>query len=89
MLKHEIKNNLIKILVDEGILDPSALYSNLITLTDLDLIELEVRRQIQLDKLRLEQDEIIRLKQLEWEERMMEQKVSMQKEKTEMEEREK
>ena len=37
MLKHEIKNVLIKFLVDEEILDPSALSSILITQTDLQL----------------------------------------------------
>ena len=89
MLKHEIKNILIKFLVDEEILDPSALSSILITQTDLQLRELEVQRQIQLEKLRLEQEERklereerIRVEQLEREERM-------QKEKIEMEERQK
>ena len=57
MLKHEIKNILIKFLVDEEILDPSALSSILVTQTDLQLRELEVQRQIQLEKLRLEQEE--------------------------------
>ena len=77
MLKHEIKNLLIKFLVDEEILDPSALSSILITQTDLQLRELEVQRQIQMEKLRLEQEERklereerIRVEQLEREERM-------------------
>ena len=82
MLKHEIKNILIKFLVDEEILDPSALSSILITQTDLQLRELEIQRQIQLEKLKLEQEERIRVERLEREERM-------QKEKLEMEEREK
>ena len=82
MLKHEIKNILIKFLVDEEILDPSALSSVLITRTDLQLRELEIQRQIQLEKLKLEQEERIRVEQLEREERK-------QKEKLEMEEREK
>ena len=89
MLKHGIKNILIKFLVDEEILDPSALSSILITQTDLQFRELEVQRQIQLEKLRLEQEERklereerIRVEQLEREERM-------QKERLEMEEREK
>ena len=64
MLKHEIKNILIKFLVDEEILDPSALSSFLVTQTDLQLRELEVQRQIQLEKLRLEQEEKIRVEQL-------------------------
>ena len=57
MLKHEIKNILIKFLVDEEVLDPSALSSVLITQIDLQLRELEVQRQIQLQKLRLAQEE--------------------------------
>ena len=70
MLKHEIKNILIKFLVDEEILDPSALSPVLITQTDLQLRELEIQRQIQLENLRLEQEEKIRVEQLEREERM-------------------
>ena len=89
MLKHEIKNLLIKFLVDEEILDPSALSSILVTQTDLQLRELEVQRQIQLEKLRLEQEEKIRVEQLEREERKLEREERMQKEKLEMEEREK
>ena len=54
MLKHEIKNILIKFLVDEEILDPSALASVLITHTELHLQDLGVQRHIQLEKLRLE-----------------------------------
>ena len=89
MLKHEIKNILIKFLVDEEILDPSALSSILVTQTDLQLRELEVQRQIQLEKLRSEQEEKIRVEQLEREERKLEREERMQKEKLEMEEREK
>ena len=85
MLKHEIKNILIKFLVDEEILDPSALSSILITQTDLQLRELEVQRQIQLEKLRLEQEERIRVEQLEREERMQKEKLAMEKEKLAME----
>ena len=89
MLKHEIKNILIKFLVDEEILDPSALSSVLITQTDLQLRELEIQRQIQLEKLRLEQEERIRVEQLEREERIrveqLEREERMQKEKLAME----
>ena len=85
MLKHEIK--LIKFLVDEEILDPSALSSVLITQTDLQLRELEIQRQIQLKKLRLEQEERIRVEQLDREERMQKEKLAVEKEKIEMEER--
>ena len=91
MLKHEIKNLLIKFLVDEEILDPSALSSILITQTDLQLRELEIQRQIQLEKLKLEQEERIRVEQLEREERIrveqFEREERMQKEKFEREER--
>ena len=89
MLKHEIKNILIKFLVDEEILDTSALSSVLITQTDLQLRELEIQRQIQLEKLKLEQEERIRVEQLEREERMQKEKLAIEKEKLEMEEREK
>ena len=93
MLKHEIKNLLIKFLVDEEILDPSALSSILITQTDLQLRELEIQRQIQLEKLKLEQEERIRVGQLEREERMQREKLEMeeriQKEKLEQAEKEK
>ena len=89
MLKHEIKNILIKFLVDEEILDPSALSSVLITQTDLQLRELEIQRQIQLEKLKIEQEERIRVEQLEREERMQKEKLAIEKEKLEMEEREK
>ena len=89
MLKHEIKNILIKFLVDEEILDPSALSSVLITQTDLQLRQLEIQRQIQLEKLKLEQEERIRIEQLEREERIrveqLEREERMQKEKLAME----
>ena len=85
MLKHEIKYNLIKFLVDEEILDPSALSSVLITRTDLQLRELEIQRQIQLEKLRLEQvertlerEERIRVEQVGREERMQKENIEIE-----------
>ena len=57
MLKHEIKNILIKFLIDEEILDPSALSSVLVAQCDLLLRELKIQQQFQLEKLRLEQEE--------------------------------
>ena len=87
MFKHEIKNILIKSLVDEEILDPSALSSVVITQIDLQLRELEIQRQIQLEKLKLEQEERIRVEQLEREERMQKEKLAIEKEKLEMEEK--
>ena len=96
MLKHDIKNILIKFLFDEGILDPSALPSILITQIHLQFRELEVQRQIQLENLRLvqeerirveqlEREERIRVEQLEREERMQKEKLAMEKEKLTME----
>ena len=85
MLKHKIKNISIKFLVDEEILDPSALSSVLITQTDLQLRELEIQRQIQMENLRLEQEERMRVEQLEREERMQKEKLAMEKEKIAME----
>ena len=70
MLKHKIKNISIKFLADEEIPDPSARSSILIAQTDLQLRELEVQRQIQLEKLRLEQEE----RKLEREERIQKEK---------------
>ena len=87
MLKHEIQNILIKFLVDEEILDPSALSSILVTQTDLQLRELEVQRQIQLEKLRLEQEESTRVEQLEREERKLEREERIRVEQLEREER--
>ena len=89
-----------KVLVEEEILDPSALSSILITQTDLQLRELEIQRQIQLEKLKLEQEERkldreerIRVLQLEREDRMQREKLEMeeriQKEKLEQAEKEK
>ena len=49
MFKHANKNILIKILVDEELTDPSALFSVLVTQTASQLRELEVQRQIQLE----------------------------------------
>ena len=50
MLKHEIKNILIKFLVDEEILDLSVLSPVLVTQTDVQMRELEVQRQTELEK---------------------------------------
>ena len=85
MLKHEIKNILIKCLVDKEILDPSDLSSIPTTQTDLQLRELEIQRQIQLEKLKSEQEE----RKLEREERVRVEQLEerMQREKLEMEER--
>ena len=55
----------------------------------MQLRELENQRQIQLEKIKLEQEERIRVEQLEREERMQKEKLAIEKEKLEMEEREK
>ena len=52
MLKHEIKNILIQFFVDEGIFDSSATSQILVTKTDLQLRELEIKRQVEMEKIR-------------------------------------
>ena len=51
MLKHEIKNILIQFFVDEEIFDSSATSQILVTQTDLQLRELEIKRQVEMKKL--------------------------------------
>ena len=81
MLKHEIKNILIQFFVDEEIFYSSATSQILVTQTDLQLRELEIKRQVEMERLRLEhedriraekaeREERIRLETVEWEERM-------------------
>ena len=104
MLKHEIKNILIQFFVDEEIFDSSATSQILVTQTDLQLRELEIKRQIEMEKLKfeykkrirletLERDERIRAEKAEREERIrletLEREERMHKQKLEMEEREK
>ena len=99
MLKHEIKNILIQFFVDEEIFDSSATSQ-----TDLQLRELEIKRQIEMEKLKFEYEERIRLETLERDERIraekaereerirletLEREERMHKQKLEMEEREK
>ena len=104
MLKHEIKNILIQFFVDEEIFYSSATSQILVTQTDLQLRELEIKRQIEMEKLKLEYEERIRLETLERDERIraekaereerirlktLEREERMHKQKLEMEEREK
>ena len=104
MLKHEIKNILIQFFVDEEIFDSSATSQILVTQTDLQLRELEIKRQIEMEKLKFEYEEIIRLETLERDERIraekaereerirletLEREERMYKQRLEMEEREK
>ena len=76
MLKQEIKNILVQFLVDQEILDSSALSLVIVTQTGLQMRELEIQKQIELEKLRLEQEKF-----------RIEQERQMQKERIEMEER--
>ena len=100
MLKHEIKNILIQFFVDEEIFDSSATSHILVTQTDLQLREQEIERQIEIEKMKLEREERIRLEtlerekqKLEREERIkfetLEREERMHKQRLEMEEREK
>ena len=75
MLKHEIKNILIQFFVDEEIFDSSATFQILVTQTDLQLRELEIKRQIEMEKLKFEYEERIRLETLERDERIRAEKA--------------
>ena len=99
MLKHEIKNILIQFFVDEEIFDSSATSQILVTQTDLQLRELEMKRQVEMEKLRLdrerekeEREERLRRKKKEREERIrletLEREDRLLRQKIEMEERE-
>ena len=89
MLKHEIKNILIQFFVDEEIFDSSATSQILVTQTDLQLRELEIKRQVEMEKLRLEHEDRIRMETLEREDRLSREKLEHEKLRLEMEEREK
>ena len=96
MLKHEIKNILIQFFVEEEIFDSSATSQILVTQTDLQLRELEIKRQVEMEKLRLdrerekeEREDRIRLETLEREDRLMREKLEHEKLRLEIEEREK
>ena len=99
MLKHKIKNILIQFFVDEEIFDSSATSQILVTQTDLQLRELEIKRQVEMEKLRLdheerlrrereEREDRIRLETLEREDRLLREKKEHEKLRSEMEERE-
>ena len=85
MLKHEIKNILIQFFVEEEIFDSSATSQILVTQTDLQLRELEIKRQVEMEKLRLdrerekeEREDRIRLETIEREDRLLSQKIEME-----------
>ena len=89
MLKHEIKNILIQFFVDEEIFDSSATSQILVTQTDLQLRELEIKSQAEMKRLRLGHEDRIRAETAEREERMYREKLEHEKVRLEMEEREK
>ena len=85
MLKHEIKNIIIQIFVDEEIFEPSATSHIMVSQTDLQLRELENKRQLELEKMKLEFEERRRLDKEEREERMHREKLELEKQKLEFE----
>ena len=104
MLKREIKNVIIQFLVDEEFFEPSATSLIMVSQTDIQLKELELKRHLELEKLRLEFEEKRRADKEEREERMQKEKLAFEererekqreleerlaKEKLDMEEREK
>ena len=56
MLKHEIKIILIRFFVEEEIFDSSATFQIQVTQSDLQLRELDIKRQIDIEKLKLERE---------------------------------
>ena len=95
MLKQDIKNILVQFLVDKDLLDSSALSLVLVTQTGLQMRELEIQKQIELEKIRLEQEKLrieqerqMQKERMDMEEREKEKERQMQKERMEMEERE-
>ena len=87
MLKHEIKNILIQFFVDEEIFDSSATSQILVTQTDLQLRELEIKRQMEIEKMKFEHEERIRAEKAEREERIRLETLEREKQKLEREER--
>ena len=85
MLKREIKNVIIQFLVDEEFFEPSATSLIMVSQTDIQLKELELKRHLELEKLRLEFEkqklafeEREREKQREMEERQKEKQREME-----------
>ena len=87
MLKHEIKNILIQFFVDEEIFDSSATSQILVTQTDLQLRELEIKRQLEIEKMKFEHEERIRLETLEREKQKLEREERIRLETIEREDR--
>ena len=89
MLKREIKNVIIQFLVDEEFFEPSATSLIMVSQTDIQLKELELKRHLELEKIRLEFEEKRRADKEEREERMQKEKLELEKQKLAMEERQK
>ena len=70
MLKREIKNLIIQFLVDEEFFEPSATSLIMVSQTDIQLKELELKRHLELEKLRLEFEEKRRADKEEREEKL-------------------
>ena len=87
LLKHEIKNILIQFFVDEEIFDSSATSHILVTQTDLQLRELEIKRQLEIEKMKFEHEERIRLETLEREKQILEREERIRLETIEREDR--
>ena len=60
MLKHEIKNILIQFFVDEETFDSSATSQILVTQIDLQLRKLEIKKEVEMERLRSEHEDRIR-----------------------------
>ena len=85
MLKHEIKNIVIQFFVDEEVFEPSATSHIMVSQTDLQLKELEFKRQLELEKLKFEFEERRRADKEEREEREKEKQRKFEREKLELE----
>ena len=70
MLKHEIKNIINQFFVDEEFFEPSATSHIMVSQTDIQLRELEIKRQLELENMKLEFEERRRADKEEREERM-------------------
>ena len=99
MLKREIKNVIIQFLVDEEFFEPSATSLIMVSQTDIQLKELELKRHLELEKLRLEfeekrradkeeREEKLARDKAEREERIQIEKLELEKQKLAFEERE-